>query len=150
MSIEENNQTVPQLYKRRNRCFVSFPYDRKIVNTVQSMHKKWYTPKTREWSFDQASQDEFMSAHPTTVEVNYEMIIYKSKCFVYFKFIDTHNMDELTQLVPEVTYDPDGHVFVIPKSEFSKLEEYVNVKGIKALLRNNEQATTIKRTIKIM
>ena len=102
---------------------------------------------TREWSFDVSCHDAFIAAHPTTIELKHDMYIYKTKQNVYFKFIETHNLDELTQLLGNVEYDPDGHVFVISPSEYTKLEEYVQQKGLKAMMRNFEQVCTIKRKI---
>jgi hypothetical protein len=147
MSIEENNQSAPQMYMRRNRCFVSFPYDSRIVDTVRLMQNRWYTPKTREWSFNGSCKDEFITVHPNTIELKYDMIIYKTRYDVYFKFIETEDLDELSRVMVSVTYDFDGHVFVIPRSEYPKLEAYVSEKGFHALMRNFEQSCPIKPKI---
>jgi hypothetical protein len=147
MSIEENNQSEPQLYRRRNRCFVSFPYEPKLVDTVRRMENRWWTPKTREWSFDDTCFDEFMAAHPNTVELKYDMIIYKTKRQIYFKFIETHDLVAMVQVVGtngDVKYDPDGHVFVIAAGDFGKLKEYITSTGLHALLRNFAQSRSIK------
>jgi hypothetical protein len=138
-SIEENNERVPQMYIRHNRCFVKFPFNQKIVDTVKLMANRWWTPKTREWSFDISCREEFLSVHPNTIELKYDMIIYKTRHVVYFKFIDTHNLEELSQVIGEVTYDLDGHVFMIAKNQYGKMVEYVKAKGLHALLRNYEQ-----------
>jgi hypothetical protein len=146
MSIEENNQQVPQMYIRRNRCFVSFPYNSKIVETVRLMANRWYTPKTREWSFNAECKNEFISAYPDTIEMKNDMIIYKTPKDVYFKFIETQNLDELKQWVAGVTYDFDGHVFAILPADYHKLVEYVREKGFYAVLRNFEPPCPIKAT----
>jgi hypothetical protein len=150
MSIQTNNHPEPQLYKRHNRCFVSFPYDVKLVDTVRRMKNRWWTPKTREWSFDGACYDEFLAAHPTTINLEYDMFIYKTKMNIYFKFIATHDLAALSKAVGtngEVEYDPDGHVFVIPATDYYLLEDYVAETGLHALMRNFEQSCSIKRKV---
>jgi hypothetical protein len=83
MSIQEIEDSKEQLFSRKNRVFVSFPYNDKVVQSVRSMKKAWWSQKLREWSFDEESLGEFVGLHDCLM-LSQDMIIFKEKDNVSF------------------------------------------------------------------
>jgi hypothetical protein len=78
MSIQEIEDSKIQLYSRKNRVFLTFPYNDKVVQSVKSMQKAYWSHKLREWSFDEDSLGDFVGLHDCHM-LSQDMIIFKEK-----------------------------------------------------------------------
>jgi hypothetical protein len=146
MTLQEYPNAV-QVYKRNKRIYVYSPFNAETVELLKSMKKAWYSIKLREWSFDEESLDAFNEKVDYKSLDNIDMIIFKEKDEVSFKFIDDHDVSLPNQVVPDVTYNPADHVFATPAANYTKLLDYVIVNDIHAVLRNVLPKMSIRRKL---
>jgi hypothetical protein len=146
MSIQEINDDKPQVYTYNNRVYVSCIYDPKLVTTIGGMKKRWWSPKLREWSFDEESLAEFMAKHDTHL-LSHNVIIYKMHDEICFKMLDDQDIVCLLA-IPGITYDPPNRVYSIPLESYPVLEKYIVDNRLEGLVRTLPARIQVKRIVK--
>jgi hypothetical protein len=133
-----------QMYTRNQRVYVYFSFDPEVLKVVKTMKRARYQPLLREWSFDDESLSEFLGVFEDRVnQIDEGAIIWKLDTFLYFKFINQVDLGAL--MSDAMCYDSDRKVFVLPVSEYAKLEEYMESQGIKAQQRERAPMMIFKR-----